>query len=771
MADIIIAGKAFPLPDSQVKVVTFRDPGGFSFYQGLGGQVAPLQATDESGDVVPLVRPRNRPAGAPPKVLGLQGAGWADLDPSGNALAALRKVVRGVVLHHDGTGSARICFETLKQRGLSSHFQIDRDGTVYQAADIADMTWHAAGLNAVTVGFDLNNTAVNLLSNPEATAPYGGLPSKDEVINGGTFRSWTYSDEQYRALIAVLRVLKNELGIQPVFPLDQDGGILRRVLVDPPPDQFSGIQCHWHSDVQKWDPGPGLDWQRILAGLRQEDATFPALPSVSSPSQVAKSEAERQWVRARVLQEGEPARVHLAKALETEDRGALFLRMIARACEMFGEGGYFPVGVNQTWHGGIHVPCAPGTPVRPMLQGELVAAHLVGSDAFPPGLGSNNFVVLRHRIPLPPRLASVTRAPCPETRDRDRSGETSGGEVAPPPPNELVVFSLYMHLDGVDWRRPTPLMQKILSRYPADPNPQDARPVLRSRLEAADPKKFPNPLVALRQGWVALFSPWNDPDRWLSVGPEDVLGEAGVFGGEESPPRVLHLEVFADDRYAEAMDLSLSGRYLVPGPQDVARDLTVRDVRLWRQLGWDPRERIPPGADDDLRPAPLTGKVLSARRIRAFFENADEEDRLSLRRLIVRHVSEWSVWVDWARTLLEQQPWSEGVLQESPGSEVRPWSRWFTGEASRWLQFTWLDDRVASHLGLRFAQGQEGVLNHFHPVNFLAWWLYLRSAVRGRPLEDILRCLQGSAGGIQQGVPAVVDDLSSMAGDGEWQTP
>jgi 4-hydroxy-tetrahydrodipicolinate synthase len=95
--------------------------------------------------------------------------------------------------------------------------------------------------------------------------------------------------------------------------------------------------------------------------------------------------------------------------------------------------------------------------------------------------------------------------------------------------------------------------------------------------------------------------------------------------------------------------------------------------------------------------------------------------------------------VDWARTLLGQQPWADGVLHRSGGSEVHPFNRWFTGEASRWLQFVWLDERVAAHMGLQFAQGQEGVLNHFHPVNFLAWWLYLRSAVRGRPLEDILR--------------------------------
>ena len=342
--------------------------------------------------------------------------------------------------------------------------------------------------------------------------------------------------------------------------------------------------------------------------------------------------------------------------------------------------------------------------------------------------------------------------------------------MAPPPPNELVVFSLYMHLDAVDWNRPTPLMQKIQGRFADGGGPAGVPGARRSRLDAADPKKFPNPLAALKQGWVALFSPLDDPDRSIAVGPEDVLGEAGEFGGEDSPPRILHLEVFADDRYAEAMDLSLSGRYLVPGPQDVARDLLVRDMGLWRQLGWDPRQRVPRGAADDFQPAPLTGKVLSARRIREFFETADEEERLPLRRLIARHVSEWSVWVDWARTLLEQQPWASGVLEESPGSEVRPWSRWFTGEASRWLQFTWLDDRVANHLGLRFAPGQEGVLNHFHPVNFLAWWLYLRSAVRGRPLEDILRCLQGSAGGIQQGVPGIVDELSQMAGDGEWQT-
>jgi N-acetyl-anhydromuramyl-L-alanine amidase AmpD len=760
MSDIIIAGRRRPLSDPSIRVVTFLDPGGLSFYQGSGpGAEARVSPDPDTGDLRPLLRPRPRPAGAPPAALGLQGMGWDTLG-GGDPLSALRRVVRAVVLHHDGSPSSKSCYDTLVQRALSSHFMIERDGSVWQATDVADMAWHAQGMNATAVGFDLNSTAPNLLRQPDAQVPYGAQPSAQAVINGLPIQSWTYSEEQYRSLIAILRVLVDDLGLEPVFPLDQDGGILRTVLADPPPEQFSGILCHWHSEESKWDPGPGLDWERILAGLRKEDATFPVMPAVTDPGALADDAAERALVTGGAFAGPDATRKALEPALGAEEGGARFLRLLARACERESGGGYFPVGVNQTWHGGIHVPCAAGTAVVPLLKGELVAAHLGGADAFPRGLGSNNFVLMRHRIPLPPRPVAGGSGTCATGADAAAAPE----QVDEARRNDLTVFTLYMHLDAVDWNAPpqTGIFRKLpASRRDLPTPPPPAGPTL----EAASPKEFPDPVAALRAGYVALFSPADKPEAAVVLNTGDVLGLAGEFGDRTGDRRVVHVEVFADDRYAEALDLALCGRYLVPGEDDPGRDLVVRARPLLEALGWEsrPRKGASPKKGDVAFPA--TGKVLSAEDVRRFFAEAGEAERAALRRLIVRHVSEWSDRVDWIRTLLASQEW-RGLLADERAARGL-----FAGEAARWLRFCWLTDAVAAHAGIRFRPGQEGVLAHFHPINFLAWWLYLRSAVRGKPLEDLLRCLEGRKASVGDGVPEVLGDFLDLPGQGEWEHP
>src|SRR5262245_43453849 len=55
----------------------------------------------------------------------VRGGGW-DLD-------ALRKVVDQFVIHYDVCGTSRACFRVLHDtRGLSVHFLLDVDGTIYQ---------------------------------------------------------------------------------------------------------------------------------------------------------------------------------------------------------------------------------------------------------------------------------------------------------------------------------------------------------------------------------------------------------------------------------------------------------------------------------------------------------------------------------------------------------------------------------------------------------------------------------------------------------------
>lgn len=86
---------------------------------------------------------------------------------------ARRAEVVQAILHHDACFSARTCFAALQGRGLSTHFCIDNDGTVFQFADPGTReAFHAvghllpdgpddelvpAGFNRRSIGIDLSN--------------------------------------------------------------------------------------------------------------------------------------------------------------------------------------------------------------------------------------------------------------------------------------------------------------------------------------------------------------------------------------------------------------------------------------------------------------------------------------------------------------------------------------------------------------------------------------------------------------------------------------
>jgi hypothetical protein len=68
---------------------------------------------------------------------------------NGWALEDLQGVVDQFVLHYDVSGTSRRCFQVLHdQRGLSVHFMLDVDGTVYQTLDLKERAWHATSSNS-----------------------------------------------------------------------------------------------------------------------------------------------------------------------------------------------------------------------------------------------------------------------------------------------------------------------------------------------------------------------------------------------------------------------------------------------------------------------------------------------------------------------------------------------------------------------------------------------------------------------------------------------
>jgi len=215
----------------------------------------------------------------------------------------LKKVVSQVVIHFDACGTSRRCFQVLHDiRGLSCHFLLDLDGTIYQTLDIQERAWHAAQANSASVGIeiahigargseeDLSSWYTKDKKGTRITIPgdrgdgglppdFVGRPSRDQLfrgkINGRELVQYDFTEEQYQALerllIALCRIFPR---IKAKIPRKEEGGILDRAFAsDEELFRFEGLIGHYHITTGKVDPGPAFDWNRILNALK--DAGVP----------------------------------------------------------------------------------------------------------------------------------------------------------------------------------------------------------------------------------------------------------------------------------------------------------------------------------------------------------------------------------------------------------------------------------------------------------------------------------------------------------------
>lgn len=135
------------------------------------------------------------------------------------------------------------------------------------------------------------------------------------------------------------------------------------------------------------------------------------------------------------------------------------------------EDGFYPIGANGLWHGGIHFAAGSGQAlkqgagIRCIADGEVVAYRLNKSypavvypgDAEHPAKYSSGFVLVRHKLVLPPEppapvpagttppAAPVTPGTAPATTP---AAPTTPAE--PPAADILTFYSLYMHVLNAD---------------------------------------------------------------------------------------------------------------------------------------------------------------------------------------------------------------------------------------------------------------------------------------------------------------------------------
>ena len=206
----------------------------------------------------------------------------------------VQEVVDMVAIHSDITYTARTCFNVLKARGFSTHFMIDWDGTIYQGTDASKKAIHAAsdyikGVNNRAIGIDMNCMLSNFARNDKPAEPTGPMVAQfahpdgkrrmSEVveINGIPWRSWGYTDAQYDSLVKLLASLgKFYPKLKLAAPVDERGEVIWQVPADDAFDlEKIGLWGHMHLTAQKFDPGPGFDWARVLQGLSKEHNRFP----------------------------------------------------------------------------------------------------------------------------------------------------------------------------------------------------------------------------------------------------------------------------------------------------------------------------------------------------------------------------------------------------------------------------------------------------------------------------------------------------------------
>lgn len=222
----------------------------------------------------------------------VRGGGWD--------LPALQGVVDQFVLHYDVCGASRQCFRILHDlRGLSVHFMLDIDGTIYQTLDLKERAWHATVSNDRSIGIEIANMGAyaDNEKNPfdrwyardeqgaRITVPqdmgdggvrtpgFVGRPARPDLIegeiHGRVLRQYDLTPQQYASLAkltaALCRVFPN---IEPDCPRDAEGRVLTRSLSDPELRAFRGVLGHYHIQEDKADPGPALQWDRVLSESR-----------------------------------------------------------------------------------------------------------------------------------------------------------------------------------------------------------------------------------------------------------------------------------------------------------------------------------------------------------------------------------------------------------------------------------------------------------------------------------------------------------------------
>ena len=280
-------------------IITWMDPGGYDAYR-TERRFAPLDvASFEKSKGETLKTPNRfglrRVKLAPERLEQVRGGGWD--------LPLLQETVDQFVIHFDACGTSRKCFEVLQdERGLSVHFMLDLDGTIYQTLDLKEGAFHATMANGRSIGIEIANIGTfppDAKKSPRVARWYGRdadgktritppdqtllparpagspplRPDRDDpvvgTVQGQDLTMYDLTPQQYESLIKLTAALCRTFPkIRCDYPRDAQGHLAPAKLGDDVYHGYQGILGHYHVQANKVDPGPAFQWDRLIDGTR-----------------------------------------------------------------------------------------------------------------------------------------------------------------------------------------------------------------------------------------------------------------------------------------------------------------------------------------------------------------------------------------------------------------------------------------------------------------------------------------------------------------------
>lgn len=295
--EIVVCGQLFHIG---APVVLWMDPGGYDGYRVerrfVDYEKASWEATTQSTD-------RSKPQTPNRYNLRVFGASEEDVARarSGWTLEELRPRIDQFVYHYDVCGTSRQCFKVLHDlRGLSVHFMLDLDGTIYQTLDLKERAWHATTSNTRSIGIEIANMgAYSMRANSPLDEWYvkgpdgrtmiripsrfgdGGIrdksvvlrPARDGIVTGQvqgrTYHMYDLTPQQYQSLIKLTAALCTIFPNMPCdYPRDSQGKLILEKLPEDRLSEYRGLLGHFHVQKDKQDPGPAFDWEKVISGAR-----------------------------------------------------------------------------------------------------------------------------------------------------------------------------------------------------------------------------------------------------------------------------------------------------------------------------------------------------------------------------------------------------------------------------------------------------------------------------------------------------------------------